>query len=200
MSGKTIEIRSRECGEFDCYLSTPSSEAKCRLSCLPPRCTASTRTSASLPTSSPGTAILRLRPTCSGARPGPFPTRTARRERSQPRLEKIRVGEADMADTLAHCARLPQINGRAAAMGFCYGGPTRSSVPSGWATTPASPATAPACWTSSRSSTASLRRSASSGATRITRRRPRCSRPIATCRRACRTSRCTSSRACCTAT
>jgi carboxymethylenebutenolidase len=44
-------------------------------------------------------------------------------ERSQPRLEKIRDGEADMADTLAHLRTLPQFNGRAAAMGFCYGGP-----------------------------------------------------------------------------
>ena len=44
-------------------------------------------------------------------------------ERSQPRLEKIKAGEADMADTLAESATLPQFNGRAAAMGFCYGGP-----------------------------------------------------------------------------
>jgi carboxymethylenebutenolidase len=28
-----------------------------------------------------------------------------------------------MADTLAHLRTLPQFNGRAAAMGFCYGGP-----------------------------------------------------------------------------
>jgi carboxymethylenebutenolidase len=28
-----------------------------------------------------------------------------------------------MADTLAHIRTLPQFNGRAAAMGFCYGGP-----------------------------------------------------------------------------
>ena len=43
--------------------------------------------------------------------------------RGQPRLEKIRAGEADMADTLAAVRRLPQSNGRAATMGFCYGGP-----------------------------------------------------------------------------
>lgn len=43
--------------------------------------------------------------------------------RSQPRPEKIRAGEADMADTLKRLGRLPAFNGRAAAMGFCYGGP-----------------------------------------------------------------------------
>ena len=43
--------------------------------------------------------------------------------RSQPRLERIKVGEGDMADTLAYLGTLPKFNGRAAAMGFCYGGP-----------------------------------------------------------------------------
>jgi carboxymethylenebutenolidase len=43
--------------------------------------------------------------------------------RGQPRLEVIRKGEADMADTLAEVRKLPQFNGRAASMGFCYGGP-----------------------------------------------------------------------------
>jgi len=56
--------------------------------------------------------------------PGPL-TRDDKRsaERSQPRLEKIKAGETDMADTLAAVRKLPQFNGRAAAMGFCYGGP-----------------------------------------------------------------------------
>src|SRR5262249_55997853 len=44
-------------------------------------------------------------------------------ERSQPRLDKIKAGERDMADTLTHLKSLPQFNGRAAAIGFCYGGP-----------------------------------------------------------------------------
>src|SRR5262249_7514791 len=44
-------------------------------------------------------------------------------ERSQPRLEKIRAGEADMADTLAEVRKLDRHNGRSAVIGFCYGGP-----------------------------------------------------------------------------
>jgi carboxymethylenebutenolidase len=43
--------------------------------------------------------------------------------RSKPRLERIKVGEGDMVDTLAYLGTLPKFNGRAAAMGFCYGGP-----------------------------------------------------------------------------
>ena len=49
-------------------------------------------------------------------------------ERAQPRLEKIAAGEADMADTLAHLRTLANFNGKAAAMGFCYGGPYAKSV------------------------------------------------------------------------
>jgi carboxymethylenebutenolidase len=48
---------------------------------------------------------------------------TAAARSAQPRLEKIRTGEADLADTLAALRRDPQCNGRAAVMGFCYGGP-----------------------------------------------------------------------------
>jgi carboxymethylenebutenolidase len=56
--------------------------------------------------------------------PGPLSHDDKRsQERSQPRLEKIKTNERDMADTLAYLRTLPQFNGRAAAMGFCYGGP-----------------------------------------------------------------------------
>lgn len=39
------------------------------------------------------------------------------------RLDRIRSGEDDMADTLAHLGRIAEFNGHAVAMGFCYGGP-----------------------------------------------------------------------------
>ena len=56
--------------------------------------------------------------------PGPLPSGDPRtHERSQPRLEKIATNERDLADTLAFLETLPQWNGRAATMGFCYGGP-----------------------------------------------------------------------------
>ena len=56
--------------------------------------------------------------------PGPLGHDDKRtQERSQPRLEKIKTGERDMVDTLTYLNTLPQFNGRAATMGFCYGGP-----------------------------------------------------------------------------
>ena len=56
--------------------------------------------------------------------PGPLGRDDNRtKERSQPRLREDQDGEADMADTLAEVRKLPQFNGRAATMGFCYGGP-----------------------------------------------------------------------------
>jgi len=56
--------------------------------------------------------------------PGPLARDDGRtKQRSQPRLEKIRTGEGDLVDALAEVRKLPQSNGRAAVMGFCYGGP-----------------------------------------------------------------------------
>ncbi len=42
---------------------------------------------------------------------------------STSRVEQIRLGESDMADALAHLGTIGAFNGRAAVMGFCYGGP-----------------------------------------------------------------------------
>jgi carboxymethylenebutenolidase len=56
--------------------------------------------------------------------PGPLPHDDPRsRPRGQPRLEKIKAGEQDMIDTLVLLRAQPLWNGRAAVIGFCYGGP-----------------------------------------------------------------------------
>ncbi len=56
--------------------------------------------------------------------PGPLSRTDDRtKTRSQPRLDVIRLGEQDMVDTLKTLAQYSQFNGRAIAMGFCYGGP-----------------------------------------------------------------------------
>ena len=127
MAGSTVKVPSSSGGAFDCYLALPASPAKTppAPSCSPAPSSASTRICAPSPTSSPRMATSPPRPTCSGARcPDRSRTRTPRtRPRGQPRLEKIKTGEADMADTLKHVRTLPQHNGRAVAMGFCYGGP-----------------------------------------------------------------------------
>jgi carboxymethylenebutenolidase len=43
--------------------------------------------------------------------------------RSQPRLERINSGEQDLADTLEFVRNQTAFNGKAAIIGFCYGGP-----------------------------------------------------------------------------
>jgi len=55
---------------------------------------------------------------------GPLPHGDSRAaQRSQPRLQCLRAGESDMADTLAYLRTIESFNGQALAMGFCYGGP-----------------------------------------------------------------------------
>ena len=56
--------------------------------------------------------------------PGPLPHGDPRAaQRSQPRLEKLRIGERDLTDVLAALRMQPKYNGRAAVIGFCYSGP-----------------------------------------------------------------------------
>ncbi|MGH9811106.1 MAG: dienelactone hydrolase family protein, partial [Terriglobia bacterium] len=56
--------------------------------------------------------------------PGPLEREDPRsRPRGQPRMEKLKDGEKDMADTLAMLKQEPSFNGKAAVIGFCYGGP-----------------------------------------------------------------------------
>jgi carboxymethylenebutenolidase len=43
--------------------------------------------------------------------------------RGQPRLERIKAGENDLKDVRAALDKEPSFNGRAAVIGFCYGGP-----------------------------------------------------------------------------
>ena len=56
--------------------------------------------------------------------PGPLPHDDPRsRPRGQPRLEKIKAGEADLIAVREALRAEPNWNGRAAVIGFCYGGP-----------------------------------------------------------------------------
>ena len=56
--------------------------------------------------------------------PGPLVREDPRTApRGQPRLEKIKAGERDLADVLPVLRKQPLFNGRAAVIGFCYGGP-----------------------------------------------------------------------------
>jgi carboxymethylenebutenolidase len=125
MSGKDVKIRSSGGGEFDCYLAIPKTDTPVPAMVLASaihgvdadiRGIADEFAAAGFIVAAPDLFWRTV--------PGPLPRSDERsKTRAQPRLERIKTGEADLADTLAFLRTLPQFNGRAAAMGFCYGGP-----------------------------------------------------------------------------
>jgi len=125
MAGKDIKIRSGGGGEFDCYLSMPQGERKVPAVVLAASIHGVDADLRALADEFASHGYIAAAPDLFWRTiPGPVGRDDPRtRERGQPRLEKIKTGEADMADTLAELRKLPQFNGRAAAMGFCYGGP-----------------------------------------------------------------------------
>lgn len=125
MSGHNVKIRSSDGGEFDCYLAVPKTDAAVPAMVLASaihgvdadiRAIADEFAAAGYVVAAPDLFWRTV--------PGPLPRSDERsKTRAQPRLERIKTGERDLADTLAHLRGLPQFNGNAAVMGFCYGGP-----------------------------------------------------------------------------
>jgi carboxymethylenebutenolidase len=125
MPGTHVKIRSRDGGEFDCYVSLPAANGKVPAIVLASAVHGVNEDLRALADEFAALGFIAAAPDLFWRTlPGPLPMDDTRlQERSQPRLEKIKAGEADMADTLAYVRTLAQSNGRAAAMGFCYGGP-----------------------------------------------------------------------------
>jgi carboxymethylenebutenolidase len=125
MLRKDIRIRSSEGGEFDCYLVTPDPGGKAPAIVLASAVHGVDEDVRAIADEFAAHGYIAAAPDLFWRTvPGPLARDDERRSaRSQPRLEKIRTGEADMRDTLAELRRLPQFNGRAAVIGFCYGGP-----------------------------------------------------------------------------
>src|SRR3990170_5257563 len=120
-----IKIRSSDGSEFDCYLAIPEASGKVPAIVLASAVHGVDRDIRALADEFASHGYLAAAPDLFWRSiPGPLARDDDRtKQRSQPRLERIRTGEADMADTLAEVRKQPQFNGRAAAMGFCYGGP-----------------------------------------------------------------------------
>lgn len=128
MQKKDIKIRSVEGKDFDCYVVTPDDAAmKGKVPAIvlasavhgvdgDIRAIADEFAAAGYICAAPDLFWRTV--------PGPL-TRTDDRTktRSQPRLPVIRQGENDMIDTLNELKKMSQFNGKAVAMGFCYGGP-----------------------------------------------------------------------------
>jgi carboxymethylenebutenolidase len=124
MPGTTVRIRAAEGGEFDCYLAMPASGDPAPavvLACTIHGVDADLR---QLADEFAAAGFIAAAPDLFWRTvPGPLGDDARARERSQPRLEKIAANERDMADTLAYLRTRSEFNGRAATMGFCYGGP-----------------------------------------------------------------------------
>lgn len=125
MSGKTINIRSRDGGEFDCYLVTPETDDPVPAIVLASAVHGVDADIRAIADEFALRGFIAAAPDLFWRSiPGPlFHADDRAAQRSQPRLEKIRIGESDMADTLAYLGTLPKFNGRSVAMGLCYGGP-----------------------------------------------------------------------------
>jgi carboxymethylenebutenolidase len=125
MPGNDIKIRASEGGEFDCYLVTPTSERKVPAIVLASAVHGVNKDLRDIADEFASHGYIAAAPDLFWRTvPGPLGRDDPRlRERSQPRLPVIKTGESDLADTLAELRKLPTFNGKAAAMGFCYGGP-----------------------------------------------------------------------------
>ncbi|HTQ77644.1 MAG TPA: dienelactone hydrolase family protein [Burkholderiales bacterium] len=120
-----LKVRSSEGKDFDCYMVAPDGDRKVPAMVL---ASAIHGVDADLR----GIADAFAAKGCLAAAPdlfwrwlpGPLEHDDPRsRPRGQPRLEKIKAGEQDLVDTLAMLKKEPRFNGRAAVIGFCYGGP-----------------------------------------------------------------------------
>jgi carboxymethylenebutenolidase len=125
MAGETIKLRSSEGGEFDCYLALPQSDGPAPAMVLASAVHGVDADIRALADEFAANGYVAAAPDLFWrSLPGPLSHDDGRaQERSQPRLEKIKAGEIDLVDTLSHLRKLPQCNGQAAVMGFCYGGP-----------------------------------------------------------------------------
>jgi carboxymethylenebutenolidase len=122
---KEKKVRSSGGGEFDCYLSLPAGTDKVPAIVLASAIHGVDKDLRAIADEFAANGYIAAAPDLFWRSvPGPLGRDDPRATpRGQPRLEKISAGEADMADTLAEVKRLPASNGRAATIGFCYGGP-----------------------------------------------------------------------------
>jgi carboxymethylenebutenolidase len=125
MQKKDIKITSSDGGQFDCYLSLPDGNAKVPALVIACAIHGVDRDIRQIADEFASHGYVVAAPDLFWRTvPGPLERDDDRTKgRGQPRLERIKAGETDMRDTLAEVRKLPQFNGRAATMGFCYGGP-----------------------------------------------------------------------------
>jgi carboxymethylenebutenolidase len=125
MPTTTMKIPARAGGAFDCYLATPDAAGRHPAIVLASAVHGVDADIRALADEFAANGFIAAAPDLFWRTvPGPLSRDDKRAaERAKPRLDKIAAGEPDLADMLAAIRKLPQSNGRAAVMGFCYGGP-----------------------------------------------------------------------------
>jgi carboxymethylenebutenolidase len=129
MKRQDLKIRSSEGPEFDCYLVTPDGDGR-NARKVPAIVLASAihgvdKDLRGIADEFASRGYLAIAPDLFWrTTPGPLTREDPRSApRGQPRLEKIKTGEQDLKDALALARKQPLFNGKAAVIGFCYGGP-----------------------------------------------------------------------------
>jgi len=125
MERREIKVRSSEGGQFDCYVVTPSTAQKVPAIVLASAIHGVDADLRGIADEFAARGYIAAAPDLFWRSvPGPLARDDPRSApRGQPRLEKIRSGERDLAEVLPVLRREPLFNGRAAVIGFCYGGP-----------------------------------------------------------------------------
>ncbi len=125
MNRKDIRISSSEGKDFDCYVVAPETKQKAPAIVLASAIHGVDADLRGIADAFAARGYLAAAPDLFWRSvPGPLTRDDPRsRPRGQPRLEKIKAGERDLVDTLAMLKKEPLFNGRAAVIGFCYGGP-----------------------------------------------------------------------------
>jgi carboxymethylenebutenolidase len=125
MLKRDIKVRSSEGGDFDCYLVTPQDGQKVPAIVLASAIHGVDQDLRGIADELASHGYIAAAPDLFWRTvPGPLGRDDPRSApRGQPRLEKIKTGERDLADVLPVLRREPLFNGHAAVIGFCYGGP-----------------------------------------------------------------------------
>ena len=125
MDKKDIKIRSTDGGEFDCYVVQPAGAGKVPAVVIAAAVHGVDKDIRDIADELASQGYIVAAPDLFWRSiPGPLGRDDDRtKERSQPRLPRIKAGETDMSDTLDEIKKLSRFNGKAITMGFCYGGP-----------------------------------------------------------------------------
>ena len=125
MRNQDLRIRSGEGPDFDCFLATPASPHARPAVVLASAIHGVDGDIRRIAEEFAAAGYLAAAPDLFWRSvPGPLGRDDPRAPaRAQPRRERIKAGERDLADVLGMLRGQPSFNGRAAVIGFCYGGP-----------------------------------------------------------------------------